>query len=108
MGDRNWRCLGNRGHRVPEVQLHSPLEEGEGNAKYFGDRVTGITVHETKGIFIHLGFNNLLLCLNKLPTPRAYKKSSACLLTNVWKMQKYLKKRSSVIPPAQHFDLSTF
>lgn len=59
----------------------------------FGDRVTAITVHETKEFLYTWEFNNLLLCLNKVhPTPRAYKKSSACLLTNIWKMQKYLRR----------------
>ena len=67
--------------------------EGRGMQSIFGDRVTGITVHETKEFLYTWEFNNLLLCLNKVhPTPRAYKKSSACLLTYIWKMQKYLRR----------------
>lgn len=78
----------------------------------FGDRVTGITVQETKEFLYTWEFNNLLLCLNKArlspPPPPALIKKQCMLINEYLENAEIFKKRSSVIPPAQHFDLSTF
>ena len=74
-----------------------------------GDRVTGITVHETKEFLYTWEFNNFLLCLNKArppPHPALIKKQ--CMLINEYlENAEIFRKRSSVSPPAQHFGLST-